>query len=101
MHHAWIPGSKLPRLDVPLRRNWYPDDEVSIHVVAAGAQRVRTIHRQHEIWFPKTPVRTPLGNRRERRRIALDRSLRHPLLKHVDLRIAQTAFAHELAGSRL
>src|SRR5215467_11424008 len=101
MHDAWITGPKLPRLDVPLRRDWDPDDEVSIHVVAAGTQRVRTIHRQHEIWLPKAPVRTPLGNRRERRRIALDRSLRHPLLQQLDLRIAQTAFAHELAGSRL
>src|SRR5215467_13401896 len=101
MHDAWITGPKLPRPDVPVRRDWYPDDEVSIHVVAAGTQRVRTIHCQHEIWFPKAPIRTPLGSLRERRRIALDGSLSHPLLKHFDLRIGQTTLAHELAGSRL
>src|SRR6516162_8925422 len=101
MHDARIPGPKLPRLDVPLRRDRYPDDEVSIHVVAAGTQRVRTIHRQHEIWFPQAPVRTPLGDRRERRRITLDGSLRHPLLKQLDLRIGQTTLAHELAGPGL
>src|SRR5215475_12501052 len=101
MHDAWITGPKLPRLHVPVRRARYPDDEVSIHVVAAGAHGVRMIHSQHEIWFPEAPVRTPLGNRRERRRIALNGSLRHPLLKQVDLRIGQTTLAHELAGSRL
>ena len=70
-----IARTKLPGLDVALCGNRDRQDEMTIHVVAAGAQRVGR-HRQDEVGRAKPPRPARQRRRRGRRWTSCPRSCR-------------------------
>ena len=101
MHCLGGPGIELQSPDVPRRRNRDRHHEAAKHIGTVALEQVGRRHRDDEVRRPELPFRRPRRRRRQVFRIALARALLDPALDHVDLPIAQSSRAGELAVAGL
>jgi hypothetical protein len=89
---AGIAGKELPRPDVACDRAGNRQDEVPVHVIAGGPQRVDR-RLQDQVGLAELPASRPLRQRRQQRGISFHRALVAPRPQGGDLRVRQPPIA--------